>query len=166
MSVLRLRLRLHLRSESRERWFPMSLEFRDVAIDLSQEEWECLGPVQRALYREVMLENYSNLVAVGCLIPKPKMITLLEQEKAPWMVRREGTRRWYAGLESKSAPKKLFPEKDICETYLSQLQTAKKSKTDTQEDTTFRNDARCKHELEKQGEHRMGGVSPTKIQKN
>ncbi|KAF5929494.1 hypothetical protein HPG69_007247, partial [Diceros bicornis minor] len=42
------------------------MNFEDVAVDFSQEEWSLLDEAQRFLFCDVMLENFGLVASLGC----------------------------------------------------------------------------------------------------
>ena len=41
------------------------MTYDDVRVNFTGEEWDLLDPSQKSLYKDVMLETYKNLTAIG-----------------------------------------------------------------------------------------------------
>ncbi|KAM4800199.1 neurotrophin receptor-interacting factor homolog isoform X2 [Urocitellus parryii] len=65
-------------------WCSGPVAFEDLTLTFTPEEWGLLDLRQKSLYREVMLENYRNLVSVEHQLSKPDVVSQLEVAEDFW----------------------------------------------------------------------------------
>uniref|UniRef100_A0A2I2ZNI4 Zinc finger protein 10 n=1 Tax=Gorilla gorilla gorilla TaxID=9595 RepID=A0A2I2ZNI4_GORGO len=95
--------------------------FKDVFVDFTREEWKLLDTAQQIVYRNVMLENYKNLVSLGYQLTKPDVILRLEKGEEPWLVEREIHQETHPDSEtafeikSSVSSRSIFKDKQSCD---------------------------------------------------
>ncbi|XP_077926055.1 zinc finger protein 705F-like isoform X3 [Halichoerus grypus] len=90
-----------------------SVTFKDVAIDLTQEEWTLMDRSQRKMYIDVMLENITHLVSVGCQFFQSDVISQWEQGGVLWREDRGLAQGWSPGLENSHKKEETISMQDI-----------------------------------------------------
>ncbi|XP_043923735.1 zinc finger protein 705F-like isoform X2 [Protopterus annectens] len=55
--------------------------FEDVAVGFSREEWDLLSEQEKELHREVMVQNFENMISVGYNIPVDQLWLFIKKHE-------------------------------------------------------------------------------------
>ncbi|XP_068845709.1 zinc finger protein 10 [Capricornis sumatraensis] len=100
--------------------------FKDILVNFTREEWKLLDTAQQIMYKDVMLENYRNLVSLGHQLPKPDVILRLEKGEEPWLVEREIHQETHPDLETSveiksTSTKSISNDKYSCDVKMERM---------------------------------------------
>ncbi|XP_011787809.1 PREDICTED: zinc finger protein 28 homolog [Colobus angolensis palliatus] len=87
---------------------PGLVTIKNLAVDFPQQ----LHPAQKNFCKNRIWENHSDLGSAGHYVAKPDLVSLLQQEKEPWMVKQELTGSLLSGQRSVRETQELFPKQD------------------------------------------------------